>query len=428
MRRTIFLGILVYLLLLTGLVLVRSPFIALALPLAVYLFLGLAFHPPEVKLEITRTLSQERVAPERPVTVTITVRNLGGALEHAFLEDQLSPALTVHDGKPRRLVTLPQGGSLTWEYTVSGPRGYHTFRGVNVTISEHLGLSQRVEHIPVTGQLFILPPVVRLRRVYIRPRQTLVYSGTIPARRGGPGVEFFGVRAYHPGDSRHRINWHASARHMDELYSNEFEQERVADVGVILDARIRTNFYKNRSIFEHSVMASAALMDAFLNEGNRVGLLLYGQYLQWTIPGYGKMQRERLLQTLARATTGDSLVFSDLAYIPTQLFPTNSQLVLVSPLHPDDMDILVRLRLREYHVMVISPDPISFEMQALPDDPALDMARRVLQMERDLLLTQVQRAGIQVVNWDVTRPIDQVLYAALGRPPVSLRFIPRRQM
>jgi len=92
------------------------------------------------------------------------------------------------------------------------------------------------------------------------------------------------------------------------------------------------------------------------------------------------------------------------------------------------MDILVRLRLREYHVMVISPDPVSFEMQVLPDNPALELAQRVLRMERDLLLTQVQRAGIQVVNWDVTRPIDQVLYAALGRPPVSLRFIPRRQM
>jgi len=413
---------------LTGLVLVRSPYVALALPLVVYLFLGLAFHPPEVKLEITRSLSQERVLPDKPVTVTITVRNLGGRLEHALLEDQLSPALTVHTGKPRRLVTLAQGDTLTWEYTVSGPRGYHAFRGVQVIASDHLGLSRRVEQIPATDQLFVLPPVVRLRRVYIRPRQTLVYSGTIPARQGGPGVEFFGVRAYHPGDSRHRINWHASARQIDELYSNEFEQERVADVGVILDARIRTNVYKNRSIFEHSVMASAALIDAFLNEGNRVGLLLYGQYLQWTIPGYGKMQRERLLQTLARATIGNSLVFSDLAHLPTQLFPPNSQLVLISPLHPDDMDILVRLRLREYHVMVISPDPVSFEMQVLPDNPALELAQRVLRMERDLLLTQVQRAGIQVVNWDVTRPIDQVLYAALGRPPVSLRFIPRRQM
>ncbi len=428
MRRTIFLGILVYLLLLTGLVLVRGPFIALALPLAVYLFLGLAFHPPEVKIEITRALSHERALPDKPVTVTITVRNLGGRLEHVLLEDQLPPALTVHEGKPRRLVTLAPGDSLAWEYKVSGPRGYHTFRGVDVTVSEHLGLSQRVEHIPATGQLFILPPVVRLRRVYIRPRQTLVYSGTIPARQGGPGVEFFGVRAYHPGDSRHRINWHASARQADELYSNEFEQERVADVGVILDARIRTNVYKNRSIFEHSVMACAALMDAFLNEGNRVGLLLYGQYLQWSIPGYGKMQRERLMQTLARATTGESMVFSDLAYLPTQLFPANSQLVLVSPLHPDDMDVLVRLRLREYHVMVISPDPISFEMQALPDNPALELAQRVLRMERDLLLTQVQRAGIQVVNWDISRPIDQVLYAALGRPPVSQRFLPRRQV
>ena len=28
---------------------------------------------------------------------------------------------------------------------------------------------------------------------------------------------------------------------------------------------------------------------------NRVGLLVYGRFLDWTFPGYGKVQRERIL-------------------------------------------------------------------------------------------------------------------------------------
>jgi uncharacterized protein (DUF58 family) len=71
--------------------------------------------------------------------------------------------------------------------------------------------------------------------------------------------------------------------------------------------------------------AAAALVDTFLTAGNRVGLLLYSQYLSWTFPGYGKIQRERILQALARAEVGDSQVFSDLMYLPARLFqPTPS--------------------------------------------------------------------------------------------------------
>jgi len=92
--------------------------------------------------------------------------------------------------------------------------------------------------------MFFLPPVRRIRRVAIRPRRTNVYSGTIPARLGGPGVEFFGVREYARGDPPAWINWNISARHPQSLYSNEFEQERVADIGIVLDSRLRTKTYR----------------------------------------------------------------------------------------------------------------------------------------------------------------------------------------
>jgi len=425
MRRVLLPGILVYTLLLAGLVLLRGSLLALALPFVIYILVGLLRGPEEVRLEITRSVSPERSPLDQPVRVRLIVRNLGASLEHVLLQDMLPAALKVIEGKSSRLTSLPRGAVLTWEYSVSGPRGCYPLSTVNVTAGDHFGLVNIRQSIPTTGQVFFLPPVPRLRRVYIRPRLTLVYSGNIPARQGGQGVEFFGVREYRPGDSPQWINWHASARHPDMLYCNEFEQEHVTDVGVILDARRLTNIIKESSLFEHSVVAVSALSDAFLNSGNRVGLLVYGTYLHWTFTGYGKLQRERILQALARATIGDSLVFSDLAHLPARLFPANSQLVLVSPLHADDLQVLVQLRSRGYQLIVISPDPISFELQKLDHRPNVEKAARVLRMERNLLLTQLYRAGVQVVNWDVTRPFDQVVQGFLGRPLAWMRMIRR---
>jgi uncharacterized protein (DUF58 family) len=276
------------------------------------------------------------------------------------------------------------------------------------------------------GQLFIFPPVTRLRHVAIHPRRTKVYAGSIPARAGGSGTEFFGVREYQPGDSPRSINWHASAHSVDAIYANEFQQERVADVGIVLDGRRITNeFARKHSLFEHSVQAAAALADALLSQGNRVGLLVYAAYLRWTIPGYGKMQRERILHSLAHAKPGGSDVFADLEHLPTRLFPAESQIVLVSPMMEADLKPLVQLRARGHQVLVVSPNPVKFEMSYLPKQEKYQLASRVIGLERSLLIKKVQHAGVQVLDWDVKEPFDQVVKRALSRPPGWLRAVGR---
>jgi uncharacterized protein (DUF58 family) len=198
----------------------------------------------------------------------------------------------------------------------------------------------------------------------------------------------------------------------------------VADVGIILDGRQKTNsFDKEHSLFEYSVSAAAALADVLLSQGNRVGLLNYGRLLHWTFPGYGKIQRERILQSLTHAQVGSSTVFSELEYIPARLFPPHSQIILISPLNADDVNVLVQLRARGYQVMAVSPDPVAFELSYLPQNESVRLAARMLRMERNLLIQKLQRAGIQVLDWDVSQPFDQVAKRRLGRPPALLRAI-----
>jgi len=250
----------------------------------------------------------------------------------------------------------------------------------------------------------------------IRPPRTGIYAGPVPARQGGPGVEFFGVREYQPGDPLRWVNTRASARHQEALFVNEFEQERVVDVGLILDARRQSDVRRGRkSMFEYSIQATAALADVFLNAGNRVGLFSYGRSQNWTLPGYGKVQRQRILLALARAEQGEGDVFERLVHLPTRLFPTRSQLVLISPLLRHDSEMLTQLRARGYRLLVISPDPVAFEEKDLPADKAINLATRLARLERQLLLDQLRQADIRVLDWRVDRPLPQVVHATLSR-------------
>lgn len=424
MHRAYFLALLIFLLIFAGLGTLRPAVVALSLPLILYMLVGLWRLPQRLQLTAERSLGAERVKIGDEVTVTLKVSNAGPALEKVLLEDQVPAGLEVVLGSFRRLLVLPVNGSVTWTYTLRGRRGYYGLRKVKASAGELLGLVRLEQDLTTDGQLFILPPVLRLRRVAIQPRRTRIYSGTIPARQGGAGVEFFDVRRYQPGDSPRWINWRATARHPMDVFSNEFEQERAADVGIILDGRHRMNDFGDRSIFEHSVLATAALADTFLNAGNRVGLLFYGRQIAWTMPGYGKLQGERILHDLSLLEPGESQSFGEL-FIPRHLFPSRSQLVLVSPLISEDYDVLATLRMRGFHLLVVSPDPVSFEAAGLAATRNNLQAKRIVGLQRAVLLRRLRGAGIHVVDWDTSQPFEKIARSELEQRLVLPRGVLR---
>jgi len=424
MSRTFITAFLTYLLILAGLAVLSAPLLALALPLFLYLLVSLWRVPGEIHLQVERRLSTQRILIDDVVKVTLEVTNLGVSLEELLLEDLLPPGLEIVAGSPRRLVRLPSSRSVTWTYSLRGKRGSYALNRLCVTARDTLGLVAVRQLIDTGSQLFVVPPVLRLRRVAIQPRRTRVYSGSIPARQGGPGVEFFDVREYQSGDAPRWINWRVTARHPLALYSNQFEQERVADVGLILDGRRRSNEFGRNSIFEHSVLATAALSEALLNAGNRVGMLFYGRHIVWTYPGYGKLQGERILHDLSRLEPGDSEVFSEL-YVPRNLFPARSQLVLVSPLISEDYEALVALRTQGYHLLVVSPDPVSFELATMARTEDIMLAARIARLKRIVLFRRLLGVGIQAVDWDTFQPFEKVAKQYLERRLILPRGVRR---
>jgi uncharacterized protein (DUF58 family) len=226
------------------------------------------------------------------------------------------------------------------------------------------------------------------------------------------------VREYQPGDPLRWINHKASARFEQRVFVNEFEQERAVDVGLILDVRLATNLYSdNRSLLDYSIQATASLADAFLSRGNRVGLFMYGGGMDWTFPGYGKFQRERILRALTRARLEQHQIFDELSYLPTQLFPIRSQLVLISPLQLADLEDLISLRARGFPLLIISPDPVDFEAKVLGDSEQVMLAKRIARLERAYLFHQLLQAGAQLFEWQVDIPFHLAARDALDRLP-----------
>ena len=427
MKRAGFLSFLAFALLAIGLALRDGRVAALSLPLLSYLALGLLQTPDRPHLEVEAHLAQSSVTEGSIVGVWVQVRNAGPALPQLRIQDHLPAGLTVHDGSTVSLGSLARRASHQISYSIRSTRGIHSFDRVDFVASDPLGLFQQSFHMPTSRTILVRPSLRRLRHVDLQPLRTGVHAGMYRARRGGPGVEFHGLRPYVAGDARRWINWKASARHRDQLFINEFEQERAVAIGIIVDARSRSNLLAGgRSSFSYSVQAAASLSELFLAQANRVGLMIYGSHLDWTVPGYGRLQRERIMLALARARAGHSRIFDRMKYLPTRLFAPRSQLIFISPVITEDVGFLRILRARGYPILVVSPDRITAEAELLDGEPDLGLAIRLARIEQVLITRGLAHVGIQRVVWDISQPLEQVIEAQVGRPRRWMRAVGAR--
>ncbi len=407
--RLVTLAVLFYALLLAGLGLMRSELLALALPLGVYWLASLWLAPNKLKLSARRTLNITHLSAGGTVDVQLELENQGSAIDQVWLTDSLPPGLEVIAGQPGRLVSLRPGEKLRLEYSVRVTRGIYAYDTVDVQVSDDFGLAVSVLRLPAEGSISVLPQAVHLRGIPLRPYYTMGYHGTIPARRGGTGVSFFGVRDYQAGDALRQVNWRLGARHPDVLYSNEFQVDAAADVGLLLDARRESYMaFGSDSLFEYAVQATASLALSILGEGNKVGLLAFGHILSWTLPGYGKLQAERIFQALAALHLGN--MQNEIPEpLVTHFFRPGSQVVVISPLTRWDVMALQRLQARRYNILVVTPDPASFETQHMAPGTSRELALRIARLERQQLLRPLRRAGILTLDWDVAQPLDQAV-------------------
>jgi uncharacterized protein (DUF58 family) len=408
--------ILIFLILITAMLAKNGGVAWMALPFMAYLTIGLVQFPSmdQIQLEALRTLEYRQIGAEFSIAVNIRLSNRGKNLAFLTLLDPLETEIKILEGQTRQIYCLKSGEEVEMKYSFRADRGQYCWKTIQAVISDPLGLIGTTLELPAPAEIQVRPELQRFRPFIIRPQSTLHSTGSIPARFGGSGTNFWGIREYQPGDPLRRLDWRLTARHPHKFFTKEFEQEEIADIGIILDARSKTDLRVNDDhLFEHSIQATASLAEMFLRQGNRVSLLVYGKSVVNLYPGYGKIQLNRILQTLAKAGTDDQNVGSSLQFIPLNSFSRHSLLIVISPLATNDWHLFPRLRALGFQALLISPDPVNFVQDVLPNDPTTQLAVRLTGLERTLEIHKIKQLWIPVVNWQVNQPLASLVRNAM---------------
>lgn len=380
------------------------------MPFLTYLIMGVMQAPGDLTVIAERSISKPSVIAQELFETRVIIKNQGNTLVNLCLEDMLFPSMTLLDGKARHRLLLKAGEITELNYASHAERGVYSWKTIHACASDPLGLFEIEQDIPALGEILVRPAPIPIHSLLLKPSSTLHAAGPISARLTGSGTDFWGIREYRTGDSLRRLNWRLTARHQHRLFTNEYEREETADFGLILDARKITNDdAMEQVLFEYSVSATASLSENFLKKGNRVALLIFGESITTLFPGYGKRQLNLVLRNLARARLGKNLPLDYLEYFPVRLFPSRSQVVIISAVDARDLETYARLRAFGYDVLLISPDPIDYAARMLPVAEINTLAIRAARVERAIQLKRLLKIGVEVIDWQVTKSLDATI-------------------
>ena len=368
----------------------------------------------EPGIDARRIVDRSRISEEETIEVALAMGSRDKSYPMILAHDEIPSGMTcvsgdnyyqgpIDAGEPRQLI----------RYALEGVRGVYGFSAIHALVWSPFGLAVTETAIEAPVELRLLPCYEKLGPVRIRPRRTRAFTGPIRSNLPGSGVNFYGCRTFTQGDDIRRINWRAYAR-TNELVICDYEQERITDVNLILDARVRAHaFVGAHHTFEFATRATASLASNFCTQGNNVGLLVYGDILNWVFPGVGRSQVDRILDVLSKAHLSNKIAFEDLRQIPARLFPPYSQLVLVScNLDDDDIETLALLKNKGYSILFVSINTLPLERAELPPTNEREMAVRIASLRRTLYLGSLARYGVRVVDWDPSIPLGQAVERA----------------
>lgn len=242
--------------------------------------------------------------------------------------------------------------------------------------------------------------LVHLGSVHLE--RTIAVPGETRSRRIGPTGEFFGIRDAAPTEPPRRINWTASAR-VGRLMANEFQVERTGDVLLLIDARPSSLGPRiDAELLSLSVAAAHGIAESFLREKARVGLGVYGEFLDAVPLASGRTQRVRLRNALLGVRLSNAPGPTERCAVALRrYFPPGVTTILLSSLADDASRHLVPyVRRRGFPVLVLSPSPLPIltarPTLSVPDEEIVSRIARLIR--RDRIARTWEDAA--VVDWD----------------------------
>lgn len=394
-----------------GLFLANGTFVALSLPIVLYLaVLSLFMEETEASFDIQRKISDTRIMAGESIKVQITVKNTGSRIELLEIVDNLPDYVCLKEGNNHALFSMDQEDEESFTYELDCPlRGRYLLENMELKIMDSGRLHKVKAQMKEASEFSVVAAMEPMKGVKIVPRKTRNWVGMIKSRRIGIGTEFYGMREYVSGDELRKINWKATSRY-DKLITNEFEAECSGDVTIILDARVEANvgFIEN-SVVEHGVRAASTISQHILADKNRVGLIVLRDIIDEVYPAFGKRQFYKLSEHLLNVKPIGLLPFENVGWMVTSYFPLESQIIVISAL--TDREIITTigdLCARGYDVVVISPSPVRLESPMVEESANKEMATRIIGVERNILITELNRYA-RIVDWDTRDPLAKAL-------------------
>ncbi len=366
-------------------------------------------------LEITRTINgtettMANVYKGDDVIVELTISNNSyRRTQQLEVFDNVPHEMKMRQGINQMRMNLGPGQSARIKYRVRCPlRGHYTLGPVSVRYRNVFNLFANESKVQDRTDITVFPQVREIEEALLRSDVPKMYTGATTLKTPGPGMEFYSLREYLPGDAFRSINWKAYAR-TGELMVNEKTRDAVTDVFIILDTRDVSRIgtvLKNP--LEMGTIAAASISNYFIRRRDSVALVTYGERMDYLSPETGDNQGYKVLSNLAAVRAKGSMPLQAVTNAMSSRMSRGSPVFIISSLEGDGTTLpaIRNLAGRGHEVIVLSPSSIDLErlISRIPR-----MSYEVLKLERQNRLTAISGYGAKVIDWMPDVELSQAL-------------------
>ena len=243
-------------------------------------------------------------------------------------------------------------------------RGRYSVGSVLVTTVDPFGLFSRQRRLGEPHSIIVFPATIDLPLFNIAAFNDSGYgSGQWSVNQIGPNAS--SVREFATGDSLRYIHWHSTA-HTGKLMVMVFDADRSQDrsktLWVILDMQEAFHCGEGEETTEeYSVTIAASVIQKYLENGIRAGLMASGDETYLFPPERGEEHLWRILEALALIKATGKISAARLLSEQMGQLSGDSMVVIISPSATGQlMDTIRQLRNRVSSIVVVLLDAASF--------------------------------------------------------------------
>ena len=202
-----------------------------------------------------------------------------------------------------------------------------------------------------------------------------LFGGEYQSAFKGRGMAFSEVRAYNYGDDIRQIDWNVTARTGDpfvKIFEEEREQTLMLCVDISASGIFGSNVQRKMDI---AIEISAVLAFSAINNGDKVGLVLFSDQIEKVVPPKkGRTHVLRLIKELyTTQPTGSGTRIADALSYVNRLLDRRAIVVLASDFQDSDFEKQLKITNQKHDlVSIVIHDPFEDEIPEIGIVPFRD--------------------------------------------------------